>query len=106
MAEVEAGHFRAALREGQRNVTGAAADVERTLTGPDGGQFNDVMLPAPVEAEALQVVEQIISPGNGGEEVADLCGALFARGVKDVAHGHSLAEGLAPKSKPINCALR
>ena len=59
----------------------------------------------PVKAKALQVVEQIITPGNGGEKVVDLRGALFARGVEDVAHGHSLAEEPVAKSKCINCAL-
>jgi hypothetical protein len=48
--------------------------------------LGDAVFPAPVQAEALEVVEQVISPSDGGEKVADLRCALFAGGIKDVAH--------------------
>ena len=101
-AEIKAGDFRATPGEGQGDVAGAATDIERALAGADGGQFDDPALPMPVQAKALQVVEQIVTPRDGGEKVVDLRGALFARGVKDVAHGHSLADRPGPKSKRIN----
>jgi hypothetical protein len=72
------------------------------LAGPNGGKFHNPMFPMPVQTKALQVIEQVITPGNGGKKVIDLRGALFTRGVKDVAHSHSLADRPGPKSKPIN----
>ena len=65
------------------------------------GQFNDAAFPEPVQAEALQVVQQVVAPRDGGEEVVDLGGALFAGGVKGVAHAGSLAQWRAEKSKRI-----
>ena len=107
-AEIESGDFRAAPREGEGDVAGAAAQIQRALAGLNGGEFDDAAFPAPVQAEALQVVEQIVTPRDGGEKVVDLRGALFAGSVKDVAHADSLAHWQAQKSKRINllCARR
>jgi hypothetical protein len=77
-AEINAGDLRAAPRERQREVAGAAAQIERAIPGLNGGEFDDAAFPAPVQAEALQVVEQIVAPRDGGEKVVDLRGALFA----------------------------
>ena len=104
-AEIQADDFRAALRERQRQVAGAAAQIQRTVAGFHGGEFDDATFPAAVEAETLQVVKQIVAPGNGGEKVVDLRGALFARGIKDIAHMRSLAWRTGWKSKGIKCAL-
>ena len=41
----------------------------------------------------MQVVQQIVAAGDGGEEVIDLRGAPFAGRVKDVAHAGNLAGG-------------
>jgi hypothetical protein len=53
-----------------------------------------------VQAEALQVVDQIVMSRDAGEKVVDLGGALFSGNVKDVAHAGSLAQWAEPKSKP------
>jgi hypothetical protein len=53
-----------------------------------------------VQAEALQIVDQIVTPGDGGEKVVDLGGALSAGVVKGVAHADSLAQRRVAKSKP------
>ena len=81
-AEIEAGDFRAAPREGEGDVAGAAAQIERAIAGLNGGQFDHAAFPAPVQPEALQVVEQIVAPGDGGKKVVDLGRALFAGRVK------------------------
>ena len=105
-AEIQADDFRAAPCERQRQIAGAAAQVQRAVARFHCRQFNDAVFPAAVKAETLQVIQQVITPGNRGEEVIDLRGALFARGKKDVAHGLILADWPAPKSKPINSGLR
>ena len=63
------------------------------LPGFNLGEIDDAAFPEPVQAEALQVVQQIVSPRDGGEEVVDLGGALFAGRVKDIAHADSLHDG-------------
>ena len=104
-AEIQTDDIRAALRERQRQVAGAAAQVQRAVAGFHGGEFDDATFPAAVEAETLQVIKQIVAPGNGAEKVMDLRGALLARGIKDIAHLHSLAWRTGWKSKGIKCAL-
>ena len=86
LAEIETGDLRPAPRERQRKVTGAAAQIKRTIAGLNGGEFDDAAFPAPVQPEALQVVEQIVAPRDGAEKVIDLCRALFAGGIENVAH--------------------
>ena len=85
-AEIEAGGFRAAAGEGLGDVAGAAAEVQSLLAGADGGQFHDAPLPAPVEAEALEIVDQVVTAGDAREQVVDLGGALLAGDVIGVAH--------------------
>ena len=85
-AEVEAGDFRAVVREGKGEVAGATAQIERAIAGLNGGEFNDAAFPAPVQPEALQVVEQIIAPRDGGKKIVDLRRALFAGDVETVAY--------------------
>ena len=85
-AEIQSGDIRAAPRERQRKVAGATAQIERAIPGLNGGEFDDAAFPAPVQTEALHVVEQIVAPRDGGEKVVDLCGALFARCAENVAH--------------------
>ena len=64
------------------------------------GEFDDAAFPKPVQAEALQVVDEIVAAGDAGEKVVDLRGALFAGGVERVAHAGSLAQRRVEKSKP------
>ena len=106
LAEVEAGDFCAVAREGKGDVPGATAQIERAIAGLNGGEFDDTAFPAPVQPEALQVVEQIVTPRDGGKKVVDLRRALFAGGVEGVAHAVSLAHWQAQKVKAHKIALR
>src|SRR5471032_2179284 len=99
-AEIETSGFRAISGERERNIAGAAAQIERAVAGFYFCQFDDAAFPEPVQAEALQVVDQIVTPRDAGEKVVDLGGALFAGNVKGVAHAGSLAQWPEPKSKP------
>ena len=53
--------------------------------------MHDAAFPEPMQAEALEVVQQVVAAGDGGEEVVDLGGALFAGRIKDIAHAGILA---------------
>ena len=99
-AEIQPNGIRTGLRERQCKIAGATAQIQRAIFRLHGGQFHDASFPKPVQAEALEVVDQIITPGDGGEEVIDLRGALFARVVKNIAHADSLAQWPEEKSKP------
>jgi hypothetical protein len=89
-AEVQAGHLRPLPRQGKGDVPRAAAQVQGTAAGLDPGQGHDTPFPQPVQAEALEVVQQVITAGDRGEKVADFGGPLLARGIENVAHGDSL----------------
>ena len=100
-AEIEAGGFRAAPGEGEGDVAGAAAHIERATAGGNGSQFGDAAFPPPVQPEALQVVEQIVAARDGGKKVINPGRALFAGSVEDIAHRGSLAHRWTQKSKGI-----
>ena len=107
LAEIKAGCRRAALRERQREVAGAATQIEREVARLDLRELDDAAFPESVQAEALQVVDQIIAPGDGGEKVVDLVGPRFASVVENVAHADSLAYVCGWKSESRrNTALR
>ena len=99
-AEIQSGRLRAALGKGEGQIASAAAQVECMAAGLHGGEVNDAMLPQPMQAEALQVVQEIVATGDAGEEVIDLRGALLAGGVERVTHAGSLAQRRVDKSKP------
>jgi hypothetical protein len=44
-----------------------------------------------MQTETLQVVDEVIMPGDGGKKVVDFGGALFARNVENIAHARILA---------------
>ena len=100
-AEIKAGGFRAALREREGDITGAAAQVKRAVAVFYLGEFNDAAFPKPVQAEALEVIQKIIAAGDAGEEVVDLRGTLIAGRVIGVAHAASLAAAAA-QGQPRN----
>ena len=103
--KVKADGFCAALREGEGNVAGAAAEVQRAGAGRGGGEFHHAAFPTPMQAKALQVVQKIVATGNAGEEVVDLRGALFAGCVIGIAHPDSLAAAAARgKAEKCLCA--
>ena len=107
LAEIKAGRCRALLREREREVAGAAAQIERAVAPPDLRELDDAAFPEPVQAEALQVIDQIVAPGDGGEKVVDLGGPRIAGVVENVAHADSLAHGGGWKSESRrNTALR
>ena len=107
LAEIQAGRGRAVLRKREREVAGAATQIKRAVARLDLRQLDDATFPKPVQAEALQVVDQIVTPGDGGEKIVDLGGALFAGVVEGVAHTDSLAYGGRWKSQSHrNTALR
>ena len=104
-AEIEAGGFRAAPGEGEGDVAGAAAEVERAVADLNLRQCHDAALPQPVQAEALEVVQEIVTAGDAGEEVVNLRGALVAGRVIGVAHADSLAAaGARGKAEKCLCA--
>jgi hypothetical protein len=70
-------------------------------------ELDDAAFPKPVQTETLQVVDQIVTPGDGGEKVVDLGGALFTGVIEGIAHADSLAHGGGGKSQSRrNTALR
>ena len=73
----------------------------RARAGRGGGERGDAAFPAAVQAEALEVVDQIVAPGNRGEKVVDLGGALLAGRIENIAHARSLTRWAAAKSKGI-----
>ena len=99
-AEIQTGCLRAAARKGKRQVAGAAAQIQCAVAVPDSGEPDHAAFPKPVKAEALEIIDQVIAPGDGGEKIADLGGALGAGIVKRVAHPSSLAWRREEKSKP------
>ena len=57
-----------------------------------------------MQAEALEIVQEIITAGDTGEEVVDLSGALFAGRVIGIAHADSLAaDGTGGKAEKYLC---
>jgi hypothetical protein len=100
LAEIKAGGYCALLRKRECEVAGAAAQIKRAFAWLDLRELDDTAFPEPVQPEALQIVDQIVTPGDGGEEVVDLGGALFAGVVEGVAHADSLAQRRVAKSKP------
>jgi hypothetical protein len=53
-----------------------------------------------VQTKALQVIDQVVTPRDGGEKVIDPGGALFTGVIEGVAHASSLAQCRVEKSKP------
>lgn len=95
------------MRECEGDVTGAAAKVERAVARLYLRKFDDVALPIAVQAEALEVVQKIITPSDAGEEVVNLGGAVAAGGIKLIAHGDSLTATVAQgKAEKFLCAGR
>ena len=78
--------------ESKGDITSAAAKVEGVLTRTNLSKLKQAVFPAAMQSEALQVVDEIVTPGDGGEEVVDLGGALFAGRIEDVAHADILAQ--------------
>ena len=78
LAEIEPGHLRALSRQSQSDITCPAADIQSAVAGPYSRKFNQPPFPVTVQAEALQVVEQIIAAGDSSKKVLDFRRALLA----------------------------
>ena len=100
LAEIKPRGFRATPGKGEGEVTSPAAQVQGAVAAGDLRELDDLPLPKPVKTEALQVVDQVVTPRNRGEEVVDLRRALFAGVIESVAHAVSLAQRREEKSKP------
>ena len=84
--EIQSDRLRAATGQRERQIARAAADVEGLVAGPHAGQFDDPPFPVAVEAEALQIVNQVVMRGDRGEELIHLLGSLQARSEEFVSH--------------------
>src|SRR4051812_44833831 len=60
----------------QSKVPCTAAEVEGELTRFRGNQFDELSFPITVQAEALQVVHEVVTAGNAGKKCFDFVGAL------------------------------
>ncbi len=96
VTEVQAGDVRTLLRQGKSNVSRAAAQVQRPVTGLHIRQRDDTTLPQPVQAEALEVVQQVVTAGDGGKKVAHLLAALFTGNKEDISHASSVSASRQP----------
>ncbi len=70
--------------ESHGDIAGAATEIE-DLPGMTG-QLNQPVFPAPVQAEAHQVVEPVVAPGDGAKKGLDLIGPLVAGLVEPAFH--------------------
>src|SRR2546425_7736421 len=84
--KIQADGFCAALGQRQGKIARAAADIERPGARLRAGQLDDAPLPVAVEAEALKVIEPIITRGDAAEEIVYLSGALLAWLEENVGH--------------------
>ena len=84
--KIQADGFRAALGQRQGKIARAAADIERAGARLRAGQLDDAPLPVAVQAEALKVIEPIVTRGDAAEESVYLCGALLAWLEENVGH--------------------
>jgi hypothetical protein len=74
------------FRESEGNISRAATKVERAFAGPGCSQPNQVALPPTMKAEALEIIDEVITGGNSGEEFGDFDAAISARLVITIRH--------------------
>src|SRR5690606_40717299 len=63
--------FAQARAQQRRDVAGAAGQVQHPVAGPDLRGGGEIALPDPVDAQAHQVVHQVIAACDRGEHLAD-----------------------------------
>jgi len=73
--EIQPDDFRVPARQRKGDIARATANVQRPVTWLHARQFDAPALPPPVQPEALNVVDQVITPRNRSEQV----GRLFQR---------------------------
>jgi len=89
-AEIQPGHLGAALGQRKGNIPGAAAQIQRGRSGGHPGQVRHLALPAPVQPETLEVIDEVVAAGNAREQVIDLRGARSPGRIIDIAHAGSV----------------
>ncbi len=76
----------AGFLEALGDVAGSGADIEGEGVGLWGGLLDELIFPIAVQAQALDIVDEVVPFGDGGEERAHLGRALGAGAVVRVAH--------------------
>ena len=84
--EIEAGGFGAAAGEREGHIAGATTEVEGAQTGLGMGEPEQAAFPEAMEAEALQVVDEVVASGDGGEKLVYPGSTLFSLGIEFVGH--------------------
>jgi hypothetical protein len=92
-AEVQASHLCPGGGQGESDVARAAAQIERSIAWLDPGESHKPLFPGAVQAQALQIVDQIVARRDGGEEVVDLLCPPSARVIKLVRHSSEVLHG-------------
>lgn len=85
-AKVDGDGGGAGFLEAQGDIAGSGTDIEGEVLGLRCGLLDELVFPVAVEAEALDVVDEVVSFGDGSEEGAHLGGALGAGAVVRVTH--------------------
>src|SRR5581483_9664186 len=86
LAEIKAHRLDAAPCEGEGHIAGAAAQVQSVPCRARACQTDQPTLPQAMQPEALQVIDQVVPGGDGGEQVAHSGAALGARCVEFIGH--------------------
>ena len=76
--EINANDVGARTCQGEGDITDSATNVEGALAGLGGGEFDQPTLPEPMQAEALEIVQEIVAVRYFGEQRFDLNGTTFA----------------------------
>ena len=77
--DVGDGHMRAAPREAEGDVAGAAGHVEDVFAGPRLYPGDEAVLPQPVHSARHEVVHHIVAARDGAEDRTDASRLLFGR---------------------------
>lgn len=70
-AGIDRDHERAALRHAARDVAGSGRQIDDRFAGPRRGGRGKGVLPEPVDAEAHQIVHEIVARRDVLEDAAD-----------------------------------
>ena len=73
------------------------ATAEIQASDYHAGRLDHALLPMPVQAKTLEIVDQVVARRDAGEELVNLRSALFARIEERIGHGaRSLRQTLVP----------
>ena len=85
-AEIQADHAHVLPRARLRDIARAAAQIQQALARLQIRQPDQTTLPQPVNAETLEVVDEVVTRGNRREQIVYLAGTLLAGDVEFIAH--------------------